>query len=263
MTVFRLLDDLVRDLRYALRMLARSPLFSLVAICSLAIGIGGAASVFTVLNAVILRNLPVPDPQQLVVAEKVSTAQRQPRFSWPQFEEARKDLQGKAELTGFIFPSSMNVRTATSGSSGPVERALVQLVSGEFFQVLRQQPQAGRLLAPSDNVTLNGHPVAVISDAFWARQFRRAPEAVGRTITINGATLTIVGVTAPSFFGAILAPRNPDIWLPLMMQPSVRYASNASNDDTADPRRPWPPQRGIEWLDVMARVPEPGRSASG
>lgn len=257
MTVFRLLDDLVRDLRYALRMLARSPLFSLVAICSLAIGIGGAASVFTVLNAVILRNLPVPDAQQLVVAEKVSTAQRQPRFSWPQFEEARRDLQGKAELTGFIFPSSMNVRTATSGSSVPVERALVQLVSGEFFQVLRQQPQAGRLLAPSDNLTLNGHPVAVISDAFWARQFRRAPEAVGRTITINGATLTIVGVTAPSFFGAILAPRNPDIWLPLMMQPSVRYASNASNDDTADPRRPWPPQRGIEWLDVVARVPNP------
>ena len=255
MSVFRLLDDVARDLRYALRVLTRSPLFSLVAICSLAIGIGGAASVFTVLNAVILRNLPVPDPQQLVLADKVSVvSQRNPRFSWPEFEEARKELQGKAELTTFIFPSSMNVRTAAT-ASGPVERALVQLVSGEFFQVLRQQPQAGRLLAPSDNVTVNGHPVAVISDAYWARQFRRAPEAVGRTITINGATLTIVGVTAPRFFGAILAPRNPEIWVPLMMQPGLRYASNASNDDVADPRRPWPPQRGIEWLDVMARVP--------
>ncbi len=238
-------------------MLTRSPLFSLVAICSLAIGIGGAASVFTVLNAVILRNLPVPDPQQLVVAQKASTAQRNARFSWPQFEEARKELQGKAELTAFIYPSSMNVRAAATGS-GPVERSLVQLVSGEFFQVLRQQPQAGRLLAPSDNVTLDGHPVAVISDAFWARQFRRAPEAVGRTITINGSTFTIVGVTAPRFFGAILGARNPEVWVPLMMQPGVRYASNASNDDQSDPRRPWPPQRGIEWLDVMARVPSQG-----
>ena len=256
MRFLTLFDDAVRDVRYAVRVLFRSPLFTLVAVCSLAIGIGGAASVFTVLNAVVLRSLPVPDPQQLMVAEKVSPTQRHPRFSWPQFDEARTQLQGKAELTSFIYPTSMNVRAANNGT-GPSERALVQLVSGEFFQVLRQQPQAGRLLAPTDNVNLDGHPVAVISDGYWARQFRRAPDAVGRTIVVNGTAFTIVGVTPPEFFGAIVAGRNPEIWVPVVMQTAVRYAQNASNDGNSDPRKPWGPQRGIEWLSLMARVANP------
>src|SRR5688500_15896426 len=133
MRMRRIAEDLFRDLRFALRLQARSPLFSLVAVCSLAIGIGGAASVFTVLNAVVLRNLPVPDPHQLISPEKVGTTQRHPRFSWPQFEEARKELRGKAELTAFIMPTAMNVRTANGTASGPPERAVVQLVSGEVF----------------------------------------------------------------------------------------------------------------------------------
>lgn len=251
----RLLEDFLRDLRYGARVLLRSPLFTLVAISSLAIGIGGAASVFTVLNAVLQRNLPVPDPQQLVAVEKVTAAQRSPRYGWPQFEEARRELQGKAELAAFIYPSGMNVRVGSPSGSGPAERGMVQLVSGEFFPLLRQQPQMGRLLSPSDNETLGAHPVAVISDGYWDRQFRRAPDVVGKTIVINGAAFTIVGVTAPRFFGAIVAPRNPEIWVPLMMQTAVRYASNASNNSNADPRKPWPPQRGIEWLNVIGRVP--------
>ena len=255
MRIFRLLDDVLRDLRYGLRVLIRSPLFTVVAISSLAIGIGGAASVFTVLNAVLLRNLPVANPQQLVSAEKVGTSQRSPRFSWPQFEDARKELQGRAELAAFIYPSTMNVRVGSASSSAPTERGMVQLVSGEFFQVLRQESQAGRLLVPSDNETLGGHPVAVISDGYWVRQFRRAPDAIGKTVAINGTAFTIIGVTAEKFFGAIVAPRNPEIWVPLMMQTAVRYASNASNSGNADPRKPWPPQREIEWLNVIARLP--------
>ena len=251
----RLLDDLVRDLRYGLRVLTRSPLFSLVAIASLAIGIGGAASVFTVMNAVLLRNLPVPNPQQLLSAEKVGTSDRSPRFAWPQFEDARRELQGRAELAAFIYPTSMNVRIGSGSASGPSERALVQLVSGEFFTVLRQQPQAGRLLSTADNQTLDAHPSAVISDGYWRRQFRGAPDAIGRTLVINGTTFTVIGVAQPEFYGAIVAPRNPEIWVPLMMQSAVRYASNASNSG-GDPLKPWPPQREIEWLNVMARVPD-------
>jgi predicted permease len=256
MPIRRLVEDTIRDLRYAARMLSRSPIFSLVAICSLAIGIGGAASVFTVLNAVVLRNLPVPRPTQLVRAEKVTVTRRQPRFSWPQFEDARRELQGKAELTAFISAGAMNVRIDGGASARAPERALVQLVSGEFFQVLRQQPQLGRVLSANDNVTLGGHPFAVISDRYWARQFRRTPDVVGKTLIVNEVALTIVGVAAPGFFGPILSARNPDVWVPLMMQSAVRYASNASNDDESDPRRPWPPQRGIEWLNVIARIPD-------
>jgi predicted permease len=257
----RLIEDLFRDLRYGFRVLIQSPLFSLVAVASLAIGIGGAASVFTVMNAVVMRELPVPNPQQLFAPEKVGTQQRNPRFSWPQVEDARRDLQGKAEVAAFIYPTAMNVRIADGPSNQPNERALVQLVSGEFFTVLRQQPRAGRLLGMSDNVSVGAHPVAVISDSFWERHFRRAADTIGKSILVNGTALTIVGIASAEFFGAIVAPRNPEIWIPLMMQPVVRYASNASNSGQSDPRKPWPPQREIEWLNIITRIAD--RSSVG
>lgn len=256
MSPARLFEDVVRDLRYGARVLVRNPLFSAVAIASLSLGIGGAASVFTVMNAVILRTLPVPNPQQLFIADKTTASERRGRFSWPSAIQARTDIQGRAELCAFTSPAGMQVRPDTSPNA-PSERGLVQLVSGEYFTVLRQQPQAGRLLQPSDNETLAGHPVAVISDGFWERHFQRSPAAVGRSMIINGSSYTIVGVAAPEFFGPIVAIRNPEIWIPLMMQHEARYASNASNSDSSDPRKPWPPQDQIEWLSVLVRVPVP------
>src|SRR5688572_23935131 len=255
MSLPRFFDDVIRDLRYGARVLVRNPLFSAVAIASLALGIGGAASVFTVLNAVILRTLPVPNPHQLYLVEKVTATDRYSRYSWPSAVQARNDVQGRAELCVFTSPVGMQVRPTPQGNA-PADRANVQLVSGEFFTVLRQQPQAGRLLQPSDNETLGVHPVAVISDEFWERHFQRSPSSVGRPMTINGYTFTIVGVAAREFFGPILAISNPDVWIPLMMQQEARYASNASNSDPADPRQPWPPQDRIEWLSAVVRVPK-------
>ena len=256
MSPARFLDDVMRDLRYGARVLVRNPLFSAVAIASLALGIGGAASVFTVLNAVILRTLPVPNPQQLFLAEKVTATDRHGRYSWPSAVQARHDVQGRAELCAFTSPVGMQVRTNPQGNA-PADRANVQIVSGEFFMVLRQQPQAGRLLQPSDNERLGAHPVAVISDEFWERHFQRSPGAVGRPMIVNGYAFTIVGVAAREFFGPIVAMTNPDVWIPLMMQHEARYASNASNSDAADPRLPWPPQDSIEWLSTIVRVPAP------
>ena len=225
----RLLDDLTRDLRYGVRVLTRSPLFTIVAVCSLALGIGGAASVFTVLNAVVLRELPVPNPQQLFELTRSNPQQGRSLFGWPQIEEARKELQGKAELAAFISTTTMNVRQGTGTSTGPTERAMVQLVSGEFFQVLRQQAQAGRLLGAGRQRDARGppgrrHQRRVLGKAIPSREGRGRPHAS----CINGATFTIVGITQPSFYGAIVSTRNPEIWVPLMMQTEVRYASNAS-----------------------------------
>ena len=258
MGISRLVSDVWRDVRYGARVLVRNPLFSTVAIASLTIGIGGATSVFTVMNAVLLRGLPVPNPGQLFELQKVSGPDQPGRqFAWPVFELARNELQGRAELCAFIYATGMQVRPdAASGSAA--ERGMVQLVSGEYFTVLRQRPQVGRLLQPSDNVTIDGHPVAVISDAFWARHYNRSATAVGRQMIVNGATLTIVGVAAPEFFGPIVSFRNPEIWVPLMMQPSIRYASNASTSDAAEPLKPWPPQAAIEWLTILSRVPDAG-----
>ncbi|HJR58052.1 MAG TPA: ABC transporter permease [Vicinamibacterales bacterium] len=255
--MIRLLRDLTRDVRYGGRVLFRNPLFAAVAVASLSLGIGGATSVFTVMNAVLLRMLPVPDPHELYAVTKVLGPERQyNQYAWPAFERARNEVAGRAELAAFISTTTMQVRP-DAGAYTAADRAMVQLVSGEYFPVLRQQPQAGRLLQPTDNVTVDGHPVAVISDTFWEQHFRRSPAAVGKQMIVNGASLTIVGVTAPDFFGPIVSYRNPDVWVPLMMQAAVRYASNASNSGTADPRKPWAPQNGIEWLSVIARVPEP------
>ena len=175
MGISRLVSDVWRDVRYGARVLVRNPLFSTVAIASLTIGIGGATSVFTVMNAVLLRGLPVPNPGQLFELQKVSGPDQPGRqFAWPVFELARNELQGRAELCAFIYATGMQVRPdAASGSAA--ERGMVQLVSGEYFTVLRQRPQVGRLLQPSDNVTIDGHPVAVISDAFWARHYNGRP----------------------------------------------------------------------------------------
>lgn len=260
MSPVRFFDDLLRDVRYGARVLVRNPLFSAVAIASLALGIGGAASVFTVLNAVILRTLPVPDPQQLFIAEKITAQDRHGRYSWPSAEQARNDLAGRAELAVFTSPAGMQVRP-TEQPNAPADRGNVQLVSGEFFGVLRQQPQVGRLLQPSDNVTLGAHPVAVISDGFWEQHYQRSPAAVGRTMILNGQRFTIIGVAAREFFGPIVAIRNPEVWIPLQMQHEARYASNASNSDPADPRQPWPPQDRIEWLSAIVRVPNPAHVA--
>jgi predicted permease len=254
-----LLDGIRRDLRYGARILFRNPVFSIVAIASLALGIGGAVSVFTVMNAVLLRMLPVPNPQQLfLVADGGEWEGR--RYAWPEFEQLRNELQGEAELCAFTTATGMQVRPHSNGSTA--DRAFVQLVSGEYFTVLRQQPQVGRLLQPEDNLRVDAHPVAVISDAFWERHYGRSAAAVGREIVVNGASLTIVGVAAREFFGPIVSIRNPEVWVPLVMQSALRYASNASDSNTADVRKPWPPQRDIAWLSVLARLTDPEEAAS-
>lgn len=251
--------DFLRDVQYGFRVMRRSPLFALVAIGSLALGIGGAASVFTVLNAVVLRSLPVPNPQQIFAAEQPRNTETSPRFSWPAIQAARQAVDGHATIAASTGASGLQLRRGGSATTVPAERGLVQLVSGEYFDVLGQRPQLGRLLTPSDNQKVDAHPVVVISDAFWERQFRRSPSAVGSELIINGASFTVVGVARPGFFGTIVALRNPDAWIPLMMQTAVRYASNASMSDKADDSKPWAPQPQIEWLNMIVRVPDRGQ----
>ena len=164
---------MLTDARYSIRVLLRTPLVATVAILSLALGIGGAASVFTVLNAVVLRELPVPDPHELYTAEKLRVAGTSPRFSWPLIEQAQRELQGRAELFAATAPTQMQVRLAR-GSDG-AERSSVQLVSGGFFGGFRQPAQVGRLIEPRDLAAPGQSPVMVISDAYWRRRFQRDP----------------------------------------------------------------------------------------
>ena len=249
---------MLTDARHSIRVLLRAPLVAAVAVLSLALGIGGAASVFTVLNAVVLRELPVPNPQQLYTAEKHLRAGINGRYSWPLIEQAQRELQGEAELFAATPPTQMQVRLA-KGSDG-AERSSVQLVSGGFFHGFRQRAQRGRLIEPRDTATVGSGAVLVISDGYWQRRFQRDPAVIGRELIVGSASLTIVGIAAPEFFGPWVAFRNPDVWIPLTMQAEIRYAFNASTDDTADNLRPWPSQPGIEWLSLFARIPEASKT---
>jgi predicted permease len=252
------LSEFLRDLRFGARLLRRSPGFTFIAILSLALGIGGATAVFSLVNAIVLRTLPVPDPQQLYQAVSHTPGREYGHlFSAPTFEHARDELAARGAGELFAAGSVAGMQLQPDGDAVGV-RGTVQLVSGEYFTALRQQAQFGRLLAATDNRTVGAHPVAVISDSFWRRRFGAAPDAIGRPLAINGTAFTVVGVTQPRFFGTTLSLRAPDAWIPYMMQPVVRYSQNASNSNSADPRKPWPPQPEMAWLDVFVRVPGKG-----
>jgi predicted permease len=249
-----IVSEFLNDLRYGARLLRRSAAFTAVAVLSLGLGIGGATAVFSLVNAIVLRTLPVPDPQQLFQARSLAPGRDYGDiFSGPGFEHARDELAARRAGELFAATSVAGMQLQPEGESIGT-RGNVQLVSGEYFKALRQQAQLGRLLEPSDNKTVGAHPVAVISDSYWRRHFGAAADAVGRPLAINGNSFTVIGVTGPRFFGTTLSLRAPDAWIPFMMQPVVRYSQNASNSNSADPRKPWPPQPEMAWLNVFARV---------
>jgi predicted permease len=252
-------SDFIQDVRFGLRLLRRSPVFTLVAVSSLAFGIGGAAAVFSLLNAIVLRSLPVEDPGRLFVAERHRPDEVNPRFGWPEIQRLRDDLAGKAELAAASSVATMQLKPERATSP---ERGSVQLVSGEYFSVLRQTAQAGRLLTPDDNRQLDGHPVVVISHGYWQRSLGGAANAVGQTLAVNGAAFTIVGITAPAFFGTTVSMRGVDVWAPIAMQSASRYGGNVSSNNDGDTRKPWAPQENVEWLSVFARVPRGAEPSS-
>ncbi len=244
------LEKIWHDLTYAVRQLRRSPGFAAVAILSLALGIGANSAIFSILNALLLKSLPVAAPDQLFVLYQQSRATVPQRFSYPMFLRLRDTRSG---ALGMAAMSRITRAQTTLEGGGRSEVAPIQLVSGEFFPTLGLSPALGRLLTPSDNQTIGGHPVAVISYGFWQRGFAGSSDAVGRTIRLNGAPFTIIGV-APKGFRGVWIDSPTDVWIPLMMQADVHYAQNFSSQDNADPEKPWVPQEFVEWLDVIVRA---------
>ncbi|MEO8504398.1 MAG: ABC transporter permease [Acidobacteriota bacterium] len=256
MRTLRPVEHFLQDLRFGARLLWRGPVFALVAVLSLALGIGANSAIFSVINAIVLRPLPVEAANELFIAEAVSPDGVSPRFSYPLVGAASSLLGGRAEVCAQSTIQPMLIAAIHSGPSSPAPAAgRVQLLSGDCFAMLRQRPQLGRLLGPSDNVTRGGHPVVVISDGYWSRRFARSPSAVGTEIVINGTAMTIVGVTAPDFFGMEVETRGADAWAPVMMQSELRYSGNLSNAN-GDPNKPWVEQSELSWLNLMLRVPK-------
>jgi predicted permease len=254
MRTLRPLEDVLQDVRFGIRLLARSPVFTAVAVLSLAIGIGGSSAIFSLINAIVLRPLPVPQPGDLYLAQVTRPGEVNARFSWPVFDSAREMLAGRAELCAQSSIEGVRVSTghADDAAASP-QGGRMQLVSGDCFNLLRQRAQAGRLLGPGDNRTAGGHPVAVMSDSYWSRRFSRDPAVIGRQVLVNGVAVTVVGVTMPEFLGTTIDMRGVDLWAPIMMQAELEFAGTVrvTNGDTA---RPWLPQRELAWLTVVLRA---------
>ncbi|HKQ80018.1 MAG TPA: ABC transporter permease [Blastocatellia bacterium] len=217
----RLIEDLIQDLRYGLRTLRRSPGFTAVAVLSLALGIGANTAIFSLVDPILIKSLPVKDPEQLVVLKPVNQRGATEDdytfavFSYPIFEQLRDRTQIFSGV--FATPGADQVEMVGPETGNEREKASLQLVSGEYFQVLGVNAVLGRTLTTADDQTVGANPVAVLSFGFWRRRFAGDVSVVGKIITLRNQPLTIIGVTAPEFFGTELGEA-PDIWAPLMTE---------------------------------------------
>jgi len=227
------LDDLRRDLQYAARTLRKSPGFTIVAVLTLALGIGANTTIFSLIDALLLRWLPVRDAQQIV--QIVATT-----LPYPVVEPLANQRDIFAGVFGYSG-TSLNV-----GPPGAVERTPGAWVSGGYYDTLGLRPIAGRLLARDDDRP-DAAPAAVITDAYWRRAFGRRPDVIGRTLAVEGVTVTIVGVSPPGFTGMSVG-QTADITLPVAILPRV-LPEQASLLNIGN----W-------WLRVFAR-PNPGVTA--
>jgi predicted permease len=221
---------LLSDLRHAVRRLAQQPGFALVAVLTLALGLGANTAIFTLIHAVMLRPLPVPRPGELhrlgdtnACCVNSGLQGSFSLFSYPLYEQFRNDLTSFRDLAAFqANVISTGVRPASAEAARMLRAAYV---SGNYFPMLGVRPAAGRLLEPGDDRP-GAPPVLVISHQAWTEQFGADPGVVGQTFYVNGTAMTVAGVTERSFFGETVRPDPAGMWLPLAQEPLVRGASS-------------------------------------
>jgi len=209
-----ILENILRDIRFALRQMTHNAGLTIVAILTLAIGIGTTATVFTWVNAVLLQPLSgVADPSRLAIVETVTAVGSFVPNSYPDFQDFRDHLK--------LFDGIAVTRPAafSVGSEEHSERVWGELVSGNFFAVLGVKPEIGRIFLPEEYGDAPGkYPIAVISDRYWRTHLGADANIVGKTLHVNQHDLTIVGVAAPAFHGSLPAT-SFDLWIPYMQQP--------------------------------------------
>ena len=215
------MDRLKQDLILAFRRLRSSFGFTLAAIVTLALGIGANTTIFTAVNTVVFRSLPVDHPDQLFSVNTKTYKTEFPVQSFPNYRDTRdRSTNVVAGLASYrIDPINF------SRGGGDNSLAWGYLVTGNYFDLLGVAPQRGRLLHSSDDITRNGHPIAVITDAFWKRRFGGDPSAVGSRVKLNGLDYTIVGIAPPQFSGTEVI-YTPEIFVPMAMEPQIEPGNN-------------------------------------
>lgn len=236
------MDSLLRDARYALRGLRRNPGFALIVILTLGLGIGANTSIFSLLDQVLLRRLPVRAPDELVLLDGPGAFQGRTMnlqtFSYPMYRDFRDRTR---VFSGVLGRMPVDLTATWNGQS---ERVAGDLVTGNYFEVLGVRPALGRLFTAADDRTPGAHPVVVLSYGFWQRRFGGNPAVLNQVLSLNGHPMTIVGVSARGFEGVSVGGA-PDVMVPMMMK-----AQMTPTWDDLENRR-------SRWLTVMARL-KPG-----
>jgi predicted permease len=258
------LDEVRRDAMYATRTLCRNPGFTAAVVLTLCLGIGVNTAIFSMVDAVILQKLPVPDADDLVglhenapqaVSDTVGGMGRYLRFSYPRFVRLQQALGERGSLAAM---TTMTTPFSGQLQDGRPTSLAVQLVSGNYFETLRVLPARGRMLTASDSLDTRGALVAVVSDAFWRREMGGAKGAVGQQLTVNGITVSVVGVAPEEFTGVWMDDR-PDVWLPLTLQSAIQYQNNVSSYGAVDRDQSFLEQDRIAWLNLVGRIPRAHR----
>jgi predicted permease len=246
---------MINDIRNALRQLRKAPGFATTAVLTLALGIGATTAIFTLVNAVLLRSLPVKSPAQLwrvgdneeccnnsglPFQADGGPANDWALFSYEQYREFRENTPGFENLAAFQSNDGiMAVRRADSHH--PARSLYAEFVSGNSFDTLGLRAYAGRLLRPSDDVR-GAVPVAVMSFQTWQEKFGRNPSVIGAGFVVNGHPVTVVGIAPPGFFGERLTANPPSLWMPLHLDPVLK------------PQLDQIDQSNLDWLNLIGRV---------
>ena len=226
------MGELIQDVQLAIRSFWKAPVFTIGAILTLTLAIGANTAIFSILNALVLRDLPVREPSSLVSLARVTPATADGAFSLPMFRAVAERQQSLSALIGWTSNSVINVEIDDVRTRGNVSA-----VTGNYFTELGIRPVAGRLLTDADVSVDTQHsaPIAVIGHAFWQRHFNRDPAAVGRTLRVEGTPFTIVGV-APAGFTGLGLTLEIDVAVPLTFVPLVRdVPSRAFLNGTVNP----------------------------
>ena len=257
-------DVLGADLRYATRMLRKSPGFTVIAAGSLALAIGANTAIFSVAKVLLYDRLQIPHAQELkllrwtgddkVVAHSmwgdfdntVDGGQTSSVFPYPIYREMSVHPAGMESLAGFK-EDGMNATVR-----GTARRVSVAEVTGNYYETLEVRPQIGRAIQPSDDASAGSGNVAVISDGLWSREFGRSADAIGQTITLNQEKVTIVGVNPPGFTGAKNVLQSPDLFVPISMEPLLAVQRKKGPDLT---------NPDFWWLNIVGRL-KPGVAQS-
>jgi predicted permease len=245
------METLLKDLRYGFRSMLKRKGFAAIAVITLALGIGANTAIFTLVNALILKSLPVSHPEELVLfndttgegtsLEDSPRTGQWKRFSYASYQYFRNHNQSFQDITAFRSGESrLSVRKTGAEAGEAAQRAWGHLVSGNYFSVLGVTAIRGRVLTPEDDAP-NAPPAAVISNRYWQQQLNSDPAIVGKTLILNGTNFTVVGVTPPEFFGERVR-RPPDFWLPLSFHPQIELRKSYLDDGQA------------YWLMLMGRL---------